>query len=411
MPAKRRIPSDPTEAAKVAKTRSSNASRVVLTESLLATDAEKHATSKSLYGDTAARISSNVYTVHDHQRLRAYEVIFRNVRGKTVLHLGCDIGLYTMLAARSMAKHVYGVDTSAVVDAARVVAEQNKLTNITFLRGRLCDILHLLPPGIKFDVVLCEWMGSLLLNERLLTDALYARDNLLAKDGVMCPNRASMHVAAVSDYAFRLDTEDFWSNVYGFRMEPMKTLVRQEVETCSIPSSNIISAPCLTHTIQIDTLPGLTPEEMVEYNKAAEAAAAVAGGNEEEAENPVENRWVPSLVAQNGFEAPFTLTSTSNSTVYYLTFFLDAAFTHRTNPGANFVLGIRPGAQNNSWTEVSVGLIEPLPVMMGEKITGTIKVFTPVEKGGKITVVRVVAKSEGRVAAIETSGEYYYQSY
>ncbi|CAJ1015924.1 Methyltransferase domain containing protein, putative [Leishmania lindenbergi] len=396
-----------TASAKRSETHSANADRVVLTESLLATEAEKNATSKSLYGDSAARISSNISTIHDHQRLRAYEVIFRNVRGKTLLHLGCGMGLYSMLAARGMAKMVIGIDSSAIVDAARVVAEQNGLKNIQFIRGRLCEALHQLPSDMKFDYVLCEWMGPLLLNERVLTDALYARDHLLTESGALCPNRASLHVVAVSDYAFRLDTEDFWSNVYGFQMEPMKELVRQEVEMCAIPGSNIVSAPCLAHTIHMDTLEGLTAEETATYEAQANQAAAIRDNEEE---NPVEHCWVPAAVAQKGYEAAFTLSIARSATVHYLTFYLDAAFTSKTNPGANFVLAVRPGGQNN-WTEVSVGLREPLPVNAGEKIQGTVRVYTPADKGGKVTVVEVTAKTAGQVAAIETFGTYYYQSY
>ncbi|KPA73643.1 arginine N-methyltransferase [Leptomonas pyrrhocoris] len=392
--------------------RSVNASKVVLTESLLATDAERHATSKSLYGDSAARISSNIYAIHDHQRLRAYEIIFRNVKGKTVLHLGCGMGLYTMLAARGMAKMVIGVDSSAIVDAAREVAAQNGLKNVQFIRGRLCEVLHQLPAGMKFDYVMCEWMGPLLLNERVLTDALYARDHLLAPNGALCPNRASLHVVAVSDYAFRLDTEDFWSNVYGFTMAPMKELVRQEVEMCTIPGANIVSAPCLAHTVHMDSLPGLTAEETAAYESGATRAAEQQQQQKEGAadENPIERSWVPAGVAQTGYEAAFSLNITRSSTVHYLTFYLDAAFTSKTNPGANFVLAVRPGGENN-WTEVSVGLREPLPVNAGEKITGTLRVRTPNEKGGKVTVVEVTAQTEGQVAAIETTGTYYYQSY
>ncbi|KAG5511922.1 hypothetical protein JKF63_07747 [Porcisia hertigi] len=407
MPVKKNSQTATASKPKPKESRSANASKVVLTESLLATDAEKHATSKSLYGDSAARISSNISTIHDQNRLRAYEVIFRNVRGKTLLHLGCGMGLYTMLAARGMAKMVIGIDSSAIVDAARVVAEQNGLKNIRFIRGRLCEVLHQLPPDMKFDYVLCEWMGPLLLNERVLTDALYARDHLLTESGALCPNRSSLHVAAVSDYSFRLDTEDFWSNVYGFKMEPMKELVRQEVEMCSIPANNIVSAPCLAHTVHMDTLEGLTAEETETYEKLASQAAA---NHNCEKENPVEHRWVPATVAQKGFKASFTLHATCNTTVHYLTFYLDAAFTSKTNPGANFVLAVRPGS-DSAWTEVSVGLREPLPVNAGEKIRGTVFISTPADKGGKTTVVEVTAKTEGQVAAIETSGTYYYQSY
>lgn len=385
---------------------SANATRVILTESLLATDGEKHATSKSLYGDNAARISSNIHSIHDRTRLRAYEAIFRSVRGKTVLHLGCGMGLYSMIAARHMAAHVVAIDTSSIVDAARVVAEQNSLKNITFFRGRLRDVLALLPMK-QFDVILCEWMGALLLNESILADVLYARDNLLAPKGVVCPDSSSLHILGVSDYAFRLDCLDFWSNVYGFRMNPMKALVQQEVEACAIPGRSIVTAADLSHTTVIQDLPGLTAEEKAEYEAAAEQAEEYRNNK---MENPVAARWVPTAVAQRGFETDFVLEVVTNTTLHFLTFYIDASFTSRVDPGANFVLGIRPGG-NSPWTEVSIGLHEPLPVCAGEKVTGHLKTFTPADKGGKVTVVQVTAKTEGKVAAVETSGEYYYQSY
>lgn len=420
---------------------STNADRVVLTESLLATDAEKHATSKSLYGDSSARISSNVFATHDRVRQRAYEALFRSIKGKTMLHLGCGMGLYSMLAARAGARHVTAIDTSAIVDPARVVAEQNGLTNITFLRGRLRDVLKDLPAAVassKYDVILCEWMGTFLVNEDILSDVLYARENLLAPNGTVCPNKSSIHVVGVYDYNFRLDTEDFWSNVYGFPMEPMKQLVRSEVEMCSIPADNIMTAPSLAYTVDVEALPALTAEETSDYEansntaeetaaveaaKAAKAAAAAAasssgkvnggGGVEKkrnENENPVEARWTPYASAQAGIEASFTLTAMRDCTINYLTFYVDASFVSKVDTGANFVLGIRPGGAN-AWTEVSVGLLEALPLLAGEKVSGTVKAFTPVEKGGRVTVVQVSAKTEGMIAPISTSGEYYYQPY
>lgn len=382
--------------------------RVVITDSFLATDAEKHATSKSLYGDSAARISSNVYAIHDEVRHRAYQAIFRSIKGKRLLHLGCGMGLYSMLAARAGAKLVVALDTSAVVNPARVVAEQNGLHNVHFIRGRLRDVLHTLPEK-QFEVVLCEWMGTFLLNEDILSDVLYARDHLLTADGVICPNKATLHAVGVSDYRFRLDTEDFWSNVYGFQMEPMKRLVRTEVETCSVPAESILTAPALVYAAEVEKLPALTADDKKGYDDSP-AEDGKEGTGEAVSENPVEVKWVPSSIAQKGIDADFTLTAASKGNVNYITFYVDASFTSRVDTGANFIFGIRPGGRN-AWTEVSVGLEEALPVQAGEKITGHISAFTPAEKGGRVTVVRVSAKTEGLVAPVSTSGEYYYQSY
>ncbi|EPY18951.1 arginine N-methyltransferase [Strigomonas culicis] len=267
-------------------------------------------------------------------------------------------------------------------------------------------------------------MGAFLLNDPILPDVLYARDHLLIAPaggaaaaatprGVICPNRASLYIAGVSDYYFRLDTEDFWSNVYGFRMEPMKALVRREVETCAIPAQNLVTNLALVHSVQLEDLPGLTPEEEALYERqAAERVARQAAMQQDSnnTSNPIEETYVPPAVVQKGFASDFALQATRNATIHYLTFYVDAAFTSPVDPGANFVINVKPGG-NNAWTEVSVGLLEPLPVAAGEIVRGSVSVRTPAEGTGKFTYIHVKAKTEGKVAQVETQGEYVYQSY
>lgn len=392
------------------KTAGVKASRkgTMITESLLITDAEKHGTSQSMYGDSSARISSNVSSIHDRVRHRAYDVLLRSVKGKRILHLGCGMGLYGMLMAKAQAAHVVAIDHSAVVEAAREVAKMNKLENITFLRGYLRDVLKQLPESEKkYDVVVCEWMGTFLLNERVLADVLYARDNLLSPKGSVCPNQSSLHICGVSDYQFRMDTEDFWSNVYGFNMDPMKALVRQEVEVCAIPSTNIVTSTCRMHTIQLDALPGLTAEELSTYlaaSKIAEDDRLLAK------RNPILDKWSSLETAVKGFTCEFDIVASSRCTIHYLTFYVDAAYYTETDPGANFILPVNPGGAN-PWTEASIGLLEPLPVEIGEHVRGTFRAYTPNTKDGKVTVVEITARTEGKVANIETTGKYCYQSY
>eukprot|EP00796_Vickermania_ingenoplastis_P008571 gene8571-6012_t len=403
-PKKKTVHDDPNAGKKAPKS-------TVISESLRITDAEKHATSKSMYGDSNARISSNVFSIHDRVRHRAYEALYRSMKGKRVLHLGCGMGLYSMLAAKAHAAQVVAVDHSSVVDAARVVAEQNGLANITFLRGHLREVLKQLPtPERKFDLILCEWMGTFLLNERVLADVLYARDHLMAPSGSVCPSSSALHVCGVSDYYFRLETEDYWSNVYGFKMEPMKTLVRQEVEVCSIPCKNIVTNTCRMHSVDMRSLAGLSEAdgELSTYLAAADKAEEE---RQAKADNPILAAWTPLSVAVKGFEADFEIVATEASTIHYLTFFVDATYTSTTDPGANFVIGINPGGGGNAWTEASVGLLEPLPVATGEIVRGTVRAYTPLEQGGKVTVVEVKARTSGMIAKIETTGRYCYQAY
>jgi predicted RNA methylase len=334
---------------------------VVRNDSLLATDAEKHATSKSLYGDHKARISANVSSIHDRVRIKAYQSIFSSLKGKNVLHMSCGIGLISMMAARAMAKHVVAIDTSSIVQAAAVVAKQNNLENITFVQG---SVQTARLPIEKFDVVLCEWMGSFLTNEAVLDDLFYCRDHLLAEGGMICPNKSSLHVVGISDYNYIMDTVEYWDNVYGFNMQPMKELVMEEASTCHIPRHCVATSPCMVHTIEIEKL---SPEA-------------------------------------RAFSAPYSIQATRKGTIHFLTFYVDCTFTHPTNPGANFLIGFNPGG-TNAWTEVSVPLREPIPVFPGDSIKGTVKV-TP---GTKRCMVEITETCSNAIAAVDTSGRYNYQ--
>lgn len=337
--------------------------KLVLNDSLLATETEKHATSKSLYGDNKARISSNVGAIHDRMRISAYSNIMQSLKGKSVLHLGCGMGLISMIAARALASHVVAVDTSAIVDAATVVAKENKLDNITFLRGKIQDVVGSLPVK-KFDIVLCEWMGSFVTNDEMLEELIYCRDNLLAAGGLICPDKSNLHVVGISDYNYYFDSVEYWDNVYGFTMKPMKKLVLEEVSTCHIPRKCIATNSCLVHTVDVSKL---------------------------------------DMEKDRAFTTKFSIQASTKTTIHFLTFYVDATFENPQDTGANFVLGFNPGGAN-AWTEVSVPLATHIPVNPKDVITGEVKV-TPTAKH---TVVEVSAECKGSVSHVETSGKYVY---
>lgn len=337
---------------------------VVASDSLLATETEKHATSKSLYGDHKARISSNVFALNDRVRLRAFQSILSSLKGKTVLHIGCGMGLFSMMMARALAKSVLAVDSSTIVEAAAVVAQQNNIQNLTF--QRCLKLTELAGRTEKFDVIVCEWMGSFLTNDAMLSDLCYVRDNLMAADGVICPDRANIHVVGISDYNYHFDSVEYWDNVYGFSMKPMKKLVLEEASVCHIPKSCISTNSCLLHTV------------------------AVKGYND--------------VDEHKNWTSEFTINATVKSTLHFLTFYIDCSYTNASDPGANFVIGFNPGG-GNVWTEVSVPLSEAIPVCAGESISGTVKVV-PRPKGVELEVTAVCV---GSVATVKAYGRYIYQ--
>ena len=80
--------------------------------------------------------------IQDHARTDAYRRAIESVaRGKRVLDVGTGTGILSMFAARAGAAHVDAVDSSAIIELARDVAEDNGFGDkITFHRGRAEDL-------------------------------------------------------------------------------------------------------------------------------------------------------------------------------------------------------------------------------------------------------------------------------
>lgn len=91
------------------------------------------------------------------------------------------------------------------------------------------------------DVIVSEWMGYFLLYESMLDTVIFARDKWLVKGGVVFPDKAVMYISAVEDGQMKRDRMDFWSNVYGFNMEPLKEIALKEPVIDVVDSKAIVS--------------------------------------------------------------------------------------------------------------------------------------------------------------------------
>lgn len=355
--------------------------RRVANESLLATDNEREATSASLYSDHKARISANLSTVRDRARNAAFSCAFNNsFPGKTVLYIGCGIGIQCMMAARAGAKFVVGIDTSSIVHTATELAKQNNLNNVVFVQGRFTQDDSKKPlgepvdaaekakqvaeqqkakaehqpaklPMDKFDVIFCEWMGTWITNDELFAELEYAVAHHLAPGGIVCPNRAQLHVVGLSDFSYRADMLDYWDNVYGFTMAPMKPLVMHEATTGHIPKECIATKPAPVHQVDLAT-----------------ALVTSTSGSSESAP-PVKL----DVSKFKRYSSDFKIVTEKKCTLHFLTFYLSASFTDKQQPRGNFILPFGLG-ERNSFTEVSLTLPTPIPVFAGDEITGRLTV-------------------------------------
>lgn len=80
----------------------------------------------------------------------------------------------------------------------------------------------------EVDIIISEWMGYFLLYESMLDTVLFARDKWLVEDGVIFPDKAVMYICGIEDGQVKKDRIDFWGDVYGFDMSPIKDLAIKE---------------------------------------------------------------------------------------------------------------------------------------------------------------------------------------
>lgn len=121
------------------------------------------------------------------------------------------------------------VDGSAIIHDARNIIDLNGFGGkILCCQGMLETLLENnelpLDEGEKVDVIVSEWMGYALFFETMLPSVMKARDALMADEGTMFPNAAQIFLEGASDTRL-----DYWANVHGIDMTPMKSRVAKEL--------------------------------------------------------------------------------------------------------------------------------------------------------------------------------------
>lgn len=93
-----------------------------------------------------------------------------NLKGKSVLDVGCGTGVLAIACARAGARIVYAVEASAISACASAVVQSAGLEKkVIVMSGRVEDIE--LPEFV--DVIISEWMGSFLLYEVRVSKAKF----------------------------------------------------------------------------------------------------------------------------------------------------------------------------------------------------------------------------------------------
>jgi len=169
-------------------------------------------------------------------------------KDKVVMDIGCGTGVWACMAALLGAKRVYAIEASGMAEVAKQVVNENGFQGkVTIFHD---TVENMVEKGIKddegndlvIDVLISEWMGYYLLSEGVLPSVFRARDAWLRKEtGVVFPSHCAMYLAPFTDRAYA----DYWDDVYGVNLAPMKKYIGERDWSRKFPSIESISADCM----------------------------------------------------------------------------------------------------------------------------------------------------------------------
>lgn len=244
------------------------------------------------------------------------------------MDVGCGTGILSMFAAQAGAKHVYAIDCSSIIVQAQKIIEKNGFADkISMIRGKVEEIE--LPDNVKnVDIIVSEWMGYFLLYESMLDTVLYARDKwLIPNNGIIFPDKAVLYLTAIEDANVRRDRFDYWDDVYGFDMSPIKEIAITEPVVDVVDSKSIVTDAVPILHIDILTC---TKEDL-------------------------------------NFSSKFKLQAHRNDYIHGLVAYFECAFTQIHKP---IGFSTSPFARYTHWKQTILYLQDPLTICAGETITG-----------------------------------------
>lgn len=326
---------------------------------------EDNRTSKDYYFDSYAHHAIHEEMLKDDVRTKTYEMAIKQnphlFEGKIVLDVGCGTGVLSMFAAQAGAKHVYAVDCSSIIDQARAIIKLNNFENkVTLIQGKIEEIDL---PVSAVDVLLSEWLGYCLLYESMLDSVLFARDKWLVPNGIVYPDKAVLYIAAIEDGQVKKERIDFWEDVYGFNMQPLKDIAIKE------PVVDVVDAKALvTNSVPVLTLDILTctKEDLA-------------------------------------FKNPFRLKAQRNDYIHGLMTYFECAFTQVHKP---IGFSTAPFARYTHWKQTIFYLKETLTICSRETIQGEFA-CKPNKKNSRDLDIVISLSFKGRYSQFEEKGIEY----
>lgn len=165
----------------------------------------------------------------DSRRVELFDEALRAVvkPGDTVVDVGSGTGILSFLAWRAGAGRVIGIEKSEIVETARAAkAKHYPDAPIEFLR---LDVLREAIPDVKADVLVCELIGNLGVEEDIVPVLARLRSRLLRAGGALIPSRMQLVGCPVAVPELYADLARWEEPVRGVRLSPFRELAFHRV--------------------------------------------------------------------------------------------------------------------------------------------------------------------------------------
>jgi PRMT5 arginine-N-methyltransferase/ribosomal protein L11 methyltransferase PrmA len=194
-------------------------------------------------------VSSYGEMIADPLRMNAYVSAMRGAikAGSVVLDLGSGPGLFAMLACQMGARRVYAIEPSDVIQVGREAAAANGFADRIEFFHNFSTRVTLPEPA---DVIVSDLRGPLPLHQQHIPSIRDARERLLAKDGVLIPERDSLWAAIVDAPEQYRELVGPWEQTdYGIDLTAARSLVTNSWIRTRLKPEHLLVDPVCFHTL------------------------------------------------------------------------------------------------------------------------------------------------------------------
>eukprot|EP00915_Cephaloidophora_sp_WS-2016_P008744 GHVH01012234.1.p1 GENE.GHVH01012234.1~~GHVH01012234.1.p1 ORF type:complete len:395 (+),score=54.82 GHVH01012234.1:127-1311(+) len=312
---------------------------------------EKDTTSADYYFNSYEHHSIHEDMLKDKVRTTAYQRAIQSnpwlFKDKVVIDVGAGTGILSMFAARAGAKKVIAIECSRIAEMGRALVDLNGFADvITFVQLKAEEASDAIQSigeelgfskGEKFvDCIVSEWMGYFLLYESMFDSVIHIRDLYLKPEGLLFPDKATLHVAGIEDSQYKNQCLQFWDSVYGFDFKPMQKFMYEEPVVDFVDQESICTDSCSILELDLKTC----------------------------------------SIGDLDFASDYELTFQRNDTCHAVMAWFDTGFTACHRP---VVLSTSPYGTQTHWKQTTFYTKTEIVGSAGESITGTVAV----RKNGK----------------------------